>query len=144
MNNPSLSPYSHASHYLRRVGIQRTIWILIFGITTSLSPVGVYAVNSHNTTTPPQSRKEEKRMDELSLIAYVSTVVGIASLFIVPVASLVLMPAGFLMGMIAFMGGRKRFEKRRGRGLALAAVALGGAYTLVVFGSLLAFALFGF
>jgi hypothetical protein len=138
------STFSHASHYLRLVGIQRIILILIIGFTTSLSPVGVYAVNSEKSTSPSQSRKEEKRMDELSLIAYFSTIAGIASLFIIPVASLVLMPAGFLLGMIAFLGGRKRFENRRGRGLALAAVALGGAYTLVIFGSLLAFALFGF
>lgn len=109
-----------------------------------LTPSAVYAVNDEASVKESRKAVESKRMDELSLIAYISTVAGIGSLFLIPVASLILMPAGFLMGMIAIFGNEKRYEKRRGRGLALAAVAVGGAYTLVVFGSLLAFTLFGF
>lgn len=109
-----------------------------------LTPAAVYAVNDEAKAKEIRKAVENKRMDELSLIAYISTVAGIASLFLIPVASLILMPAGFLMGMIAIFGNEKRYEKRRGRGLALAAVAVGGAYTLVVFGSLLVFTLFGF
>ena len=109
-----------------------------------LTPSVVHAVNDEASAKENRKAVESKRIDELSLVAYISTVAGIASFFLAPVASLILMPAGFLMGMITLFGNEKRYEKRRGRGLALAAVAVGGAYTLVVFGSLLAFAIFGF
>jgi hypothetical protein len=36
------------------------------------------------------------------------------------------------VGLFALFGGRNRFEKRKGRGLALAAVLLGGAFSLAI------------
>lgn len=87
---------------------------------------------------------EGRKMDKLSLAAYITTVAGIASFFFAPVAGLVLLPAGFIMGFITFLGGKKRFATKRGRGLAIAAVVLGGAFSIFVFASFIAFALFGF
>ena|SRR5688500_16685466 len=121
--------------------ISRLVFIILLSFAIT-APVSVSAVNQQSI--PKKEAVEQKKMDTLSLIAYVSTIVGIASLFLVPAASLFLMPVGFIMGMIAFFGGKKRYEKRRGKGLALAALAIGGAFTLVIMGSLLAFALFGF
>ncbi len=113
---------------------------------SSISPL--MAVNStregREVLTGTRERKEEKKMDVLSLVAYISTMAGVASFFFVPVASLILLPAGLIMGMIGFLGGRKRYESRRGRGLALASLVLGGAFTLMLFASFIAFGLFGF
>jgi len=83
-------------------------------------------------------------MDPLAASAYAATVAGLAGLFLTPVITLILMPAGFIMGLIALMGRRDRFKKRRGRGLAIAAVALGGAFSLLIVGSLIILGLFGF
>ena len=82
-------------------------------------------------------------MDSLSLIAYIFAVAGVASLFILAPVSIFLMPIAFITGMVAFLN-KKRYVNKRGRGLALAAVALGGAFSLIILTSLLAFALFGF
>ena len=107
-------------------------------------PVSVYSVHSNIVKDQKKEVTENKKLDVLSLVAYIITVAGVSSFFFAPAASLVLFPVAFILGAIAFMGGKKRYENRRGRGLALAAFALGGAFTVVIFGSLLAFALFGF
>ena len=121
--------------------IPRIIQILIFSIITSVTPV--LAVNTVQQG-PRKELQEEKKLDELSVIAYISAVAGIASFFFLPAASLLFLPAGLVMGMIAIVGGKKRYEKRRGRGLALAAIALGGIFVLALFASLVVAVLFGF
>ena|SRR5688572_22037455 len=127
--------------YLRNMGIQRIMVILIFSMITSMTPA--LAVNTEPQS-PGKELEEEKKLDELSVFAYISAVAGIASFFFIPAASLLFLPAGLVMGMIAIAGGRKRYEKRRGRGLALAAIALGGVFVLAVFASLVVSVLFGF
>lgn len=82
--------------------------------------------------------KKEMEMDGLSLAAHISATAGLASFFLLPPLSLLLLPAGFIMGMIAWRS-KRRYEHRRGRGLALAAIAVGGAFTLAVTISLAAF-----
>jgi len=86
-----------------------------------------------------KKERKEKKMDGLSLAAHIAVSTGIASFFLLPVLGLILLPAGFLMGIIAWAGGKKKYEHKRGRGLALAAMAIGGAFTLAVLAS---FALF--
>ena len=83
-------------------------------------------------------------MDSLSLVAYAFMMAGLASFFFLPPAGLFLLPAAFVMGLVAFLGGKKRYANRRGKGLALAALAVGGGFSLVILISLAAFALFGF
>jgi hypothetical protein len=90
---------------------------------------------AHAVNTPKDPDKKAKQaevrhpIDELSLIAYLSAVAGIGALFVVPVATLFLLPAALVMGIVALTGGRKRYERKRGRTLALIAVILGGAFT---------------
>lgn len=107
------------------------------------SPLNVHAVSRQSVKTE-QKRDDERRMDSLSMIAYGSVVAGLASLFLVPVLGLLLIPGGLVMGLLALFGGKNRYEKRKGRGLAFAAVILGGAFTVVVVGSLLILLAFGF
>ena len=78
-------------------------------------------------------------MDGLSLAAHIAVSAGIASFFLLPTAGLILLPAGFIMGVIAWAGGRKRYERKRGRGLALAAMVLGGAVVVAVLAALTVF-----
>lgn len=80
-------------------------------------------------------------MDGLSLAAHIAMSAGIASFFLLPELGLLFIPAGFVMGLIALVGGRKRYEHKRGRGLALAAMAVGGAFTLAIFASFTLFLL---
>ncbi|HUR31406.1 MAG TPA: hypothetical protein VMZ69_08225 [Saprospiraceae bacterium] len=129
------------------MGIFRLPSIFLLVVIGFMMPLQVRAVNSEcakETKIKDKEAKEEKKMDELSLIAYVMTVAGVASFFLVPVASLFLFPVAFVLGAVAFLSGKKRYKNRRGRGLALAAMALGGIFTLFLLGSFLAFALFGF
>lgn len=94
------------------------------------------AVNSKNKQSEALadslSGDPEKKMDALSLTAYVSAVTGVASIFLLPALSLALLPAGLVMGIIALARGRRKgYKNKKGWGLALAAVVLGGAFTLL-------------
>ena len=123
--------------------------ILLISVISFLTPAPAGAIHSQNQeiaqTAGPKKKieKQEKKMDSLSLIAYIFAMGGLVSLFFVAPVSLFMMPIAFVSGLVAFLG-KKRYNKKRGRGLALAAVAIGGAFTLVILFSLLAFALFGF
>ncbi len=94
------------------------------------------AVNQKNKPSEAQadtlSGDPDKKMDALSLTAYVTAVTGVASIFLIPALSLLLMPAGLIMGIIGIARGRRKWYKnKRGYGLALAAVVLGGGVTLL-------------
>ncbi len=98
------------------------------------------AINSKSKPAETQadtlSGEPEKKMDALSLTAYISAVTGVASLFLVPALSLALMPAAFVMGIIGIARGkRKGYKNKKGWGLALVAVVLGGAYVLLFIGA---------
>jgi hypothetical protein len=86
-------------------------------------------------------KKKEKKMDTLSLVAHISIMAGIASFFFLPQLSLLLIPAAFIMGLLAVTGRKDRLKSKRGRGLAIAALAVGGFFTLVVFASFAIYAL---
>lgn len=117
---------------------------MLFTMMSCLAPAALLAVNDEAMAKELRKASEGKRMDRLSLIAYISTVAGIGSLFFIPGASLLLMPVGLVLGLVAILGRKNRYERRRGRGLALAAIALGGAYTLALVASFAVFVLFGF
>lgn len=94
------------------------------------------AINSKSKPAETQvdtlSGEPEKKMDALSLTAYISAVTGVASLFLVPALSLALLPAGLVMGIIALARGRRKgYKNKKGWGLALAAVVLGGGLVLL-------------
>ncbi len=105
--------------------------IFLVCLTVQWSPV--YAIEGYKTRQEKKDLKDEqqdaRKMDELSLWSYIAAVTGIASFFVLPAASLLLFPAGLVMGIIALVRGRRSIEDRRGKGLAIAAVVLGGAYT---------------
>ncbi len=87
---------------------------------------------SIETETDSTGSEPVKKMDALSLTAYVTAVTAIASLFLVPALSLALFPAGMVMGIIGIARGRRKgYKNKKGWGLALAAVVLGGAFTLL-------------
>ena len=86
--------------------------------------------------------RREKKMDGLSLGAHIATCSGVVSLFLVPALSILLLPAGFIMGAIACKD-KKRYEHRRGRGLAIASAAIGGAMILLIASSYVVFFLTG-
>ena len=132
------------SHYLSSMGIFRLPLFFVLILIGSLLPVRAYSVHNNIVQEEKKEVKDNKKMDVLSLVAHIVTVAGVASFFVVPPASLVILPVAFILGAIAFLGGKKRYENRRGKGLALTALAIGGAFTVVIFGSLLAFAIFGF
>jgi hypothetical protein len=116
--------------YFDAVKIHFISWWLIVALFTFIGPGPLGAVHSHPY--PEQTQQDERKMDPLSLTAYALTVGGLASLFLTPALALLLIPAGFVVGLFALFGGRNRFEKRKGRGLALAAVLLGGAFSLAI------------
>ena len=118
----------------------------MIGLMVLISANNLKAVNTlrHEIDSLSSEQTEEKKMDALSLIAFVGAAVGIASLFFISPLSILLLPGAFVTGMIALLRGRERYITRRGRGLALAALILGGAFTLYLFASFVAFGLFGF
>ncbi len=91
-----------------------------------------------NTSKKP----ERKKMDGLSLTSYIATTVGLASLFILPVLGGILIPLGTILGLFGWTN-KKRYEHRRGRGLAIASSAVGGAFALLIAVSFIAFFLTG-
>lgn len=118
--------------------------ILLLSLTSLIVPVSpAGAVNAENLSKKElkKAAKEERKMDTLSLVGYLSAVGGIASLFIVPLASLVLLPAAFVMGVIGLYRGKRYYQNTRGWGLSLAATILGGLFILVFTGSFLIFLL---
>jgi len=105
------------------------------------------AVNTQNEGREKMERSkvdkpENQKMDVLSLIAHISMTLGIASLFFVPELSLILIPAAFIIGLIAWR--KRKHEQKRGKGLALAAFILGGVFTAMVALSFVVYALEGF
>ena len=86
-------------------------------------------------------KPEKQKIDVLSLVAHIAMTLGIASLFVVPELSLVLIPAAFIMGLIAWKN--RRYDHKRGKGLALSALILGGVFTTMVAISFLIYALEG-
>lgn len=99
-----------------------------------LQPAG--AVNTKckplETAVDTTASETVKTMDALSLTAYIVAVTGVASLFLGPALSLILLPAALVMGIIGISRGkRKGYKHKKGWGLALAAVVLGGAFTLL-------------
>ncbi len=120
--------------------------IILMSILSLMGPIPAHAVQTHQQAVAKEKKElaDEKKMDALSLAAYVSAMAGIASFFVVPAASIALLPAAFIMGLIALLSGKKRYLTKRGRGLALTATILGGTFTLFVFASFIAFSLFGF
>ena len=123
------------------MGNNRFLLILIFSTIGLISPLSV--VNAVNTQKGRQEKveikkdvKKGKKMDALSLVAHIAVSTGLASFFFLPMVGLILLPAGFIMGLIAWAGGKRRYERKRGRGLALAAMILGGAFVLGILASL--------
>jgi len=125
--------------------------LILAGIVVPLSPLGaghpggyVNLEDAHRgkrelrQSAVTDDQTEEIKMDGLSLAAYVTSITGIASLFLLPTLGLLFLPAGFIMGIIAWRS-KKRYERRKGKGLALAAVAIGGAFTLAAMVTLIAF-----
>ena len=126
--------------------------ILLISLVGILAPSAAWSVHSKvqtesKTEKPKKPEKKDqaktKKMDSLSLTAYVLTMLGLASFFFIPVAGLFLLPIAFISGMLAFFN-RKRYINKRGRGLALAAFVIGGGFSLLLLISLAAFALSGF
>lgn len=118
--------------------------IIMIGLMAPLSYLK--AVNTqkggHERTEKMRVDKpENQKLDVLSLIAHIAMTLGIASLFVVPELSLVFIPAAFIMGLIAWKN--RRYDHKRGKGLALSALILGGVFTTMVAISFLIYALEG-
>ena len=120
---------------------QASLGVFLF-LSVICTPVTIHAVSDGNFE-KTEVEEDERKIETVSLIAYISSVSGIASLFIIPTLSLLLFPAGFILGLIAFLNKKRRIN-RRSRSLALAATILGGAFIGVVFTSFLVFLLFAF
>lgn len=103
---------------------------------------GVIDLRQYDKKEISVTKPERKKMDGLSLISYVSTTVGLASLFILPVLGGILIPLGTILGLFAWTS-KKRYIHRRGRGLAIASVAVGGAFAFLIVVSFIAFFLGG-
>ena len=121
--------------------ISQVLGLFLF-LSVICTPVTIHAV-SDGIFEKTEVEEDERKIETVSLIAYISAVSGIASLFIIPSLSFLLFPAGFVLGLIAFMNKRRRIN-RRSRSLALVAAILGGAFIGVVFTSFLVFLLFAF
>jgi len=118
----------------------------MIGLLVLISANNLKAVHTlqHETDSISNEQTEEKKMDALSLVAFAGAAAGIASLFIIAPLSILLLPGAFVTGLLALLRGREHYVTRRGRGLAVAALILGGAFTLYLFASFVAFGLFGF
>ena len=123
--------------------------LLIISFVGFLAPSTAWSVHTDNQLEikaekpKKKNQAETKKLDGLSVTAYAMAMAGLASFFFVPVAGLFLLPIAFITGMVAFFG-KKRYVNRRGKGLALAAIILGGGFSLLLLISLAAFALSGF
>ena len=111
-----------------------------------MAPLSV--VNAVNTQKGKKEKTEAKKevdqgrkMDGLSLAAHIAITAGIASLFLVPELAIFLIPAGIVMGFIAWLGRKKRYENRQGSGLALEAVLIGGALAFLILISMVGYIL---
>jgi hypothetical protein len=70
--------------------------------------------------------EEEEKMDTLSLVSYIASVGGLVALFLLPQVAAILMLGGFIGGLVAVASAKRRFRNRKGRGLAIAAMVVGG------------------
>ena len=119
--------------------VNRLILFILLSFIGSLAPLSdVNAVNTHRDQRErvekkkPDKEENPKKMDGLSLAAHIAITIGIASLFIVPPLSLLFFTLGFAMGMTAWSQRRRRYINRRGQGLALTAVILGGTVVTLI------------
>ena len=112
--------------------------LCFIGFLTPLSYVN--AVNTHKERQEKFDKEKEKKspeedprkMDGLSLAAHIAITTGIASLFILPPLSLLFFTLGFALGMTAWSQRRRRYINKRGQGLALTAVILGGTVVTLI------------
>jgi hypothetical protein len=97
----------------------------------------VLAVHGNGKTKEKTERTDKKEknpeqlpMDQLSLWAYILSFAGMGALFFstawTGLPALALLTAGFIMGLIGVLSGRNRYKLRRGKGLAIAAMVIGG------------------
>lgn len=128
----------------------RLIIFFLFCFIGSVAPLSyVNAVNSHKDKEEKVEKEkkaaveEPKKMDGLSLAAHIAITTGIASLFILPPLSLLFFTLGFALGMTAWAQRRRRYINKRGRGLALTAVILGGTVVTLIAISFVGFLLSG-
>jgi hypothetical protein len=70
--------------------------------------------------------EKDKKMDTLSLVSYIASVGGLVALFLLPQVAAILMLGGFIGGLVAVASAKRRFRNRKGRGLAIAAIVVGG------------------
>ena len=109
-----------------------TLLLLILLMSISIAPPPVFGVNRDMTRKEKlekkKAEKDERVMDGLSLASYVTTVASLAGLFFTP-ATIIGLPVAFVLGLVALVRRRGHFQNRRGKGLALTAVILGGAFT---------------
>ncbi len=122
---------------------------VLLGVANSRKPInledvrsGVIELRQSDKKDNTDTKQERKKMDGLSLVSYVSTTVGLASLFLLPALGAVLIPLGSILGLFSWTN-KKRYEHRRGRGLAIASSAIGGAFALLIAVSFIAFFLSG-
>jgi hypothetical protein len=121
------------------VQTNRLILCFLLSFIGFLTPLSyVNAVNSHKEK-QERVEKEKKstaedprKLDGLSLAAHIATTFGIASLFVLPPLSLLFFTLGFALGITAWSQRRRRYINKRGQGLALTAVILGGTVVTLI------------
>jgi len=121
------------------VQTNRLILCFLFIFIGFLTPLSY--VNAVNTQQDEQEKVEKekkapeedtRKMDGLSLAAHIGITAGLASLFILPPLSLLFFTLGFAFGLTAWSQRRRRYATRRGKGLALTAVILGGVFVTII------------